>query len=171
MGEFLNQYVKDLHSIIPLGIGSAIILSIFSILYNRWVSDLGEKKDGYTALLVAIGNTVTILIGVAVFSWKAAVLCSLAFIFSGFMMIAGDIKRSSARREKLIAEAQKTPRRKPLPYRAGRLISDAYDELVTVERKLEQVIDSKKYDLIPLILAGVSKSLRHISEARNTEGE
>ena len=169
MGEFLNEYVNDLHTILPLAIGSFILLVMFSILYNRWMTDLGTKKEGYLAFFVAAGNVFTLLAGVAVFSWKAAVLALLAFIVSGTPMIIGDVHRSVVRREQGIAA--KTPRRKPLPYAAHRLIADAYDELVAVEHKLELVIAEKKHELIPLILAGVSKSLRHISEAKNTEGE
>jgi hypothetical protein len=120
MGNFLNQYVTDMNTIIPLGIGSTIILIIFSILYNRWMSDLGNKKDSYTALFVALGNLVTLLI-VAVFSWKSALIALLAFVASGTTMIIGDVYRSVARREQVIAEVKKA-RRKPLPYVAARLI-------------------------------------------------
>ena len=169
MGEFLNQYVTDLHTSIPLVVVAVVLLAVFGVLYNNMMSKLGDKKDGYTALFVAIGNTITLII-VAFFSWKAAVLVFAAFIASGTAMVVGDIVRSIKRREKE-AVAKSSPRRKPLPYAAARLINDAYDELTSTERKLEQVVNQKKTELIPLVLAGVSKSLRFISEAKNTEGE
>ena len=170
MGEFLNSYVKDLQALIPLGIGAALLLIVFSLLYNHWMTALAEKKDGYTALLVAFGNLITLLI-VAVFSWKAAFLCLLTFICSGTAMIIGDIYRSTIHRDEVIAEAKKTPRRKPLPYVAGRLIADAIDELLSAENRIGQAMTEKKYDVIPLIAVSISKSLRFLSEAKSTEGE
>ncbi len=170
MGEFLNSYVKDLQALIPLGIGAVLLLVIFSLLYNHWMTALAEKKDGYTALLVAFGNLVTLLI-VAVFSWKAAFLCLLAFVSSGTAMIVGDIYRSTIHRDEVIAEAKKAPRRKPLPYVASRLIADAIDELLSAENKIGQAMGEKKHELIPLVAVSISKSLHFLSEAKNTEGE
>lgn len=170
MGEFLNQYVTDLRVIIPLAAGATMVLVIFSVLYNRWMSDLGDRKDGYVALFVALGNFMTLLI-VAIFSWKAALLVGIAFIASGTAMIVGDIVRSLRRREEAVAEAKKASRRKPLPYFAGRLINDAYDELIVAENKIGQVINDRKNENIPQIAVSISKALRFLFEAKSTEGE
>lgn len=170
MGEFLNDYVKDLNVIVPLGIGAALVLIIFSVLYNHWMGAMGEKKEGYIAILVAVGNFVTLLI-VSIFSWKAALITLVAFIASGTVMIIGDVYRSTVRREMAATETKKQIRRKPLPYVAGRLMADAFDELVIAERMSEQMIEKKEYEKVPLVLAKITKSLRFLSEAKNTEGE
>lgn len=107
MGNFLNEYVTDLQTIIPLAVGAVLLLIIFSLLYNRAVEDLGTKKEGYTAIFVAIGNIITLLV-VAVFSWKAALLCLIAFAASGTAMIIGDVARSIKRREESVVEAKTT---------------------------------------------------------------
>lgn len=170
MGDFFNGYVKDLQTLITLSVSAVIILAIFSVIYNRWMTDLGEKKDGYTAILVAIGNAFTLLV-VAFISWKAALIVLVAFIADGTAMIAGDIKRASSRREKLIQEAKKTPRRKPLPYYAARLIADAIDDLIAAERKAEQSIETENANELPNIARLISKALRYLVEAKAIEGE
>lgn len=98
MGDFLNEYVQDLQGLHALAGGAIALLVIFSVLYNHWMSDLGDKKDGYIAIFVAIGNAFTLLI-VSVFSWKAAALVLIAFIASGTAMILGDVYRSVSRRQ------------------------------------------------------------------------
>lgn len=170
MGEFLNEYVKDLQMLIPLSIGAALFLVIFSILYNHWVSVLAERKNGYTAIMVAIGNFMTLMI-VAVFSWKAAFVCLLAFVASGTVMIIGDIYRSVLHKEAVIEQAKKTPRRKPLPYVPARLMNDAIDELTVAERLAEQAVEKKSIENIALILSRISKALRFLIEAKSSEGD
>ena len=73
-------------------------LLMFGVAFNYWVGLLGEKKEGYTALLVVIGVGMT-LIGVAIVSWQSALLVLLAFAASGTPMIAGDIYRAVKARE------------------------------------------------------------------------
>ena len=73
-------------------------LLMFGAAFNTWVGHLGDKKEGYTALLVAIGVGMT-LIGVAIVSWQSALLVLLAFAASGTPMIAGDIYRAVRARE------------------------------------------------------------------------
>jgi len=170
MGEFLNQYVTDLQNTIPLAIVAVILLAVFSILYNHWIAAFGEKKDGYTAILVAVGNFVTLLV-VAIFSWKAALIVLMAFVISGTPMVAGDVYRSIVRRERVFNEARKTPRRKPLPYFASERMNNAYDELIIAERKANQVINEKKFEQVPLMAICISKALRYILEAKSSEGE
>jgi len=170
MGNFLNEYVTEMQAIIPLAIGAFLLLAVFSVLYNHWMAALGEKKEGYLAILVAIGNLITLAV-VAVFSWKAALIVLVALTASGTAMILGDVYRAINHREHVATEAKKAPRRKPLPYVAGRLIADAIDELLAAEHKLGQVMTDKKYELIPIIALNVSKSLRHLIEAKSSEGE
>jgi len=73
-------------------------LTMFGLAYNVWIGWLGDRKEGYTALLVMIGVAVT-LIGVAIISWQSALLVLGAFAASGTPMIAGDIYRAVKARE------------------------------------------------------------------------
>ena len=79
---------------------SAVLFALlmFGVVFNNWVGHLGDKKEGYTALLVVIGVGMT-LIGVAIVSWQSALLVLVAFAASGTPMIAGDIYRAVRARE------------------------------------------------------------------------
>ncbi len=72
---------------------------MFGISFNYFVGALEEKKDGILAQLVVAGVGVT-LIGVAIISWKAAVLVLACFAASGIPMIVGENIRSIMLREK-----------------------------------------------------------------------
>lgn len=168
-GEFLNTFVQDLHVLIPVSAAAVAVLFIFSLLYNGWMDKLGDKKDGYTALLVALGNAVTLGV-VAVFSWKAALLVALAFAIDGSAMIYGDIRRTSIRREQ--QTVAKHPRRKALPYAAAYLVNEAIMTLSQVERGMKEMLEGKiedrKLGIHALALKDASAKLQ---EALKTEGE
>ena len=170
MGEFLNNYVKDALNFWLLTGSMAGILALFSVIYNHWMDTLGEKKQGYTALLVALGNGITLL-AVATISWKAAALVAVAFIVSGAAMITGDIRRGSRQRDEQAVKQQR-PRRKALPYAAAGLIDDAIMTLAQVERGLVAVLEGKSDDRkIGLMALAIKDASAKLSEARKVEGE
>jgi hypothetical protein len=76
-------------------------LLMFGLAYNGLVSWLGERKDGYTALLV-VGGVLVTLAGVALIDWQAAVITLAAFAASGIPMILGDIARTISKRERAL---------------------------------------------------------------------
>jgi hypothetical protein len=78
-------------------------LFFFSWGFNYWVGKIGERKRGYTALLVVVG-VMTTLGGVALWDWRSAALAAVAFIFSGIPMIAGDIARYQQEQAALIQD-------------------------------------------------------------------
>jgi uncharacterized membrane protein (DUF485 family) len=80
---------------------AALFLVTFGVAYNWWVGSLANRKEGYVAMLVAIGVAVTLGI-VAVISWQSALLVLGAFVASGTPMIVGDIVRSIRMREQAI---------------------------------------------------------------------
>jgi hypothetical protein len=170
MGQFLNGFAQDGRILLVICVADLIMLAVFSYLYNAWVGKLGEKKNGYTAILVAIGNAVTLLL-VAIVSWKAAVLVSLAFVASGFMMIIGDIQRDQKQREQAAKEAAR-PRRKALPYAARSLIDEASMLLAQVERSIKALLEGKLDDRkIGLMALAVKEASIKLAEARKVEGE
>lgn len=83
----------------------AVALVLFGLWFNDRITHLGEKQEGYTALLVAFGVTVT-LVAVAVISWQSALLTLIAFVLSGSPMIGGDIKRAIDKRQQSIKRMQ-----------------------------------------------------------------
>lgn len=170
MGEFLNSFVKDLQMFWLLSGAGFLILVIFSILFNHWVAELGDKKIGYTAMLVAVGNVVTLAI-VAVISWKAAGLVMVAFVASGLAMILGDVNRSHKQREQVARNAAK-PRRKALPYVACALIDEASMLLASVERGMKALLEGKLDDRkIGLMALNIKEAIIKLNEARRVEGE
>lgn len=86
----------DLSVIIPVSIG----LLLFGILFNLLVSWLGNRKTGYTALLVVVGVSVTVIGTIPVIGLDNALFLGLAFVCSGLPMILGDIWRSIRDRER-----------------------------------------------------------------------
>lgn len=169
MGQFLNEYAQDVHVLVPVALAALAVLAVFSLLFNQWVGGLGVKKDGYTALLVAIGVTITLIL-VAVISWKASILVVLAFVASGSMMIIGDVRRTINQREAEVAEA-KHPRRKALPYVAAGLIDEAIMLLAQVERGMKAHLEGKSDDRKAGLMAlAVKESVSKLQEARRVEG-
>jgi len=86
----------ELSVIIPVLIG----LLLFGILFNLLVAWLGNRKNGYTAMLVVVGVAVTIACSIPVIGLENALFLGLAFACSGLPMILGDIWRSIRDRER-----------------------------------------------------------------------
>lgn len=170
MIPFFNKYVEDAHTLAILAGSGIAFLSIFSVLYNRWMDDLGEKKRGYTALLVAAGNAINLGV-VAAISWRAALVVLAAFFVSGLAMILGDIRRETKRRE-AESKINRRPRRKSLPYAAAGLVDDAAMLVSDAQRELKRALDGK-LDPAKLGKAGISmtEALGKLAEARRVEGE
>ena len=80
-------------------------LFFFGLSYNSLVNYLGERKDGYTALLVVAGVLIT-LGGIALIDWRAAALALAAFAASGTPMVLGDIYCTITKRERAIRMMQ-----------------------------------------------------------------
>jgi hypothetical protein len=76
-------------------------LFFFGWAFNSLVNWLGDRKDGYTSLLVVAGVLVT-LGGVALIDWRAAGLALAGFAASGLPMVIGDVARTVAKREKAL---------------------------------------------------------------------
>ena len=72
----------------------AVLLGLgwFGAAYAAFVYRLGDRQEGYTALLV-VGGVLVTLIGVAIVDLSAAIMCLLAFAASGTPMIVGSIYR------------------------------------------------------------------------------
>ena len=78
--------IGSVSGLVAVGFG----LLLFGVAYNwfvSWMQDNGYD-EGYTAILVVIGNGVTLVI-VALVDWRAAVLVAGAFACSGLPMMAG----------------------------------------------------------------------------------
>ncbi len=82
--------------ILPVLIG----LLLFGILFNLFVAWLGIRQRGYTALLVVIGVSVTLIAAIPVVGLESALFIGLAFACSGLPMILGDIWRAIRERER-----------------------------------------------------------------------
>lgn len=170
MGQFLNSFATDWRVLIAICLADMAVLAVFSVMFNHWVGGLGEKKNGYTALLVAIGNAVTLLL-MAIISWKAAAVAGLAFVVSGTAMIAGDVNRSHKQRELAARNAGK-PRRKALPYAAAGLIDEAIMLLAQVERGMKAMLEGKSDDRKAGLMAlSIKEASQKLIEARKVEGD
>lgn len=169
-GEFLNGFATDTRVLAPVALLLVGILILFSILYNKWMGELGDKKRGYTALLVALGNLVT-LAAVAVISWKAAAVTVVAFAISGLAMIAGDVARGQAQREQA-AHVNGRPRRKALPYAAAGLVDEALMLLADAQRAIKRMLAGDlEAARIGLVGMQITEAVTKLTEARKTEGE
>ena len=78
-------------------------LLMFGIAYAMLIHWLGDRKEGYTSLLVVFGVLIT-LAGVAFLSPFAALLVAAAFIASGIPMIVGNVLGYIIRRERAIQD-------------------------------------------------------------------
>lgn len=74
-------------------------LFMFGLAYNGLVEWLGERKDGYTSLLVVAGVLITLL-GITLIDWRAAALTLAGFGASGLPMVVGEIARTINKRER-----------------------------------------------------------------------
>jgi hypothetical protein len=166
--QFLNTFVSHSQTLVVLVACCAAFLVVFSILFNRWMDDLAEKKRGYTALLVALGVLVNLSV-VAVASWKAAALALVAFSVSGIAMIWGDIRRADHHHQAQ-AEAKK-PRRKALPYSASGLITEAQMALADAQRNIRFVLSTNDASKVGLAGMDVDKAVLKLTEASKVEGE
>ena len=171
MGQFLNSFATDMRVLTAICLADLAVLAVFSVIFNHWVGNLpAERKIGYTALLVAIGNAVTLLL-VAIISWKAAAVAGLAFVFSGTAMIIGDVDRSHKQREQAARQAGK-PRRKALPYAACGLIDEAVMLLAQVERGMKLMLEGKSDDRKAGLMAlSIKEASQKLIEARKVEGD
>ena len=80
-------------------------LFMFGLSFNALINYLGERKDGYVAMLV-VGGVLITLGGIALIDWRAAVLALIGFAASGTPMVLGDIARTVERRERNIRMMQ-----------------------------------------------------------------
>lgn len=65
-------------------------LFCFGCGYAALTAWIGDRKQGYTSLMV-VGGVLVTLLGVALVSWPSALLTAGAFIASGTPMIVGEI--------------------------------------------------------------------------------
>jgi hypothetical protein len=79
----------------------ALCLFLFGVIYNGWMTHLGESKEGYVSFLVAIGVILTLAAG-AMFYPVQALAFLMLFTASGLPMIIGDIARYQQRRREAI---------------------------------------------------------------------
>jgi cation transport ATPase len=79
----------------------AVLLMIFSVLYNYLVEKLGDLQEGYTSLLVVGGVGVTLFGSAFIIGWAQAALVALLFVVSGTPMIMGEIFRAVRNRKAL----------------------------------------------------------------------
>ena len=96
--------LTTVHTFVLLG------LFMFGVLFNAFVTWLGERKRGQTALLVVAGVAVTLL-GVAVVDWQAAMWAALCFVASGSPMVFGEWWRNVVARGEEAAAAREEARR------------------------------------------------------------
>ncbi len=73
-------------------------LFMFGWAFQYFVSNLGNRKDGYLAMFVATGVLVT-LGGAAFISWQAAAIVGACFVASGTPMIVGEIFQAIWKRD------------------------------------------------------------------------
>lgn len=74
----------------------------FGIAYNYFVSRLNRRgwSEGYTAMLVVVGVSITVIGSIAMIGMTNALYMLAAFVASGLPMIAGDVLRHVRKREK-----------------------------------------------------------------------
>lgn len=171
--NFFNDFVEHPQALtIALVFGFGFLVA-FALLFNRWMDDLGEKKRGYTAMLVALGNLVTLAV-VALVSWKASLLVFLAFLASGIPMIWGDVRRSDRTKPALAnpePSAKKAPRRKALPYAAAGLVSEALMSLTDAQRNIRTVLQTNEANRLGLTAMDVDTAILKLTEALKEQGE
>src|SRR5512139_4211041 len=81
-------------------------LFMFGWAFDALVTHLGDKKEGYTSLLV-VGGVLATLLGVALISWQCALLTLAMFTASGTPMIIGEVIRAIHKREQVLAALRK----------------------------------------------------------------
>ena len=154
MGSFFNEFAVNLYPalIVFAGLG----LPTFGYFYNQLMNKLDGKRE-HTSLYVAIGVSVTLLVG-GLFSWKSALMNFALFGLSGLPMIFGEFKRTELKHEK-----EKTPRRKRMPYAANGRIDDANMSATEASRLLGMALREKDPAIRALQLASISHELHNVS--------
>lgn len=167
LGDFLNTSVQDTQNFWSVLAGVVITLVIFGYFYNRRIGSLEEKESIPTSFHVVGGTLITLAI-VAMISWKAAVLCLLAFAIDGAFMIVGDVARAFER----VKKDSRNTRRKPLPYAAAAIIDEAVmalsDSQRMIKNMLKEGVDGKKLGLVGM---QIGEAIQKLIEARKVEGE
>jgi hypothetical protein len=157
MGDFGNEYVSNLHLVLPLAVAIIFILIIFGYFYNRLMDSLKGKE--HTSLYVAGGVIVTIGAG-ALFSWKSALMFTVLFALDGIFMIVGEFRRT---------EKKQSPRRKRMPYAANGLIDDAKMSATELHRHMGQYLQSNDAKQINLMQVEVTTILLKLTELKSIQ--
>jgi Sec-independent protein translocase protein TatA len=78
-----------------------LALLLFGYLYNLLVERLEQigYNRGYTAFLVVVGTTVTLIASIAVIGLESVLKLMVLFAASGLPMIVGDMMRSAKQRK------------------------------------------------------------------------
>lgn len=156
MGAFLNEFAANLLQ--TLAVFAVMFLPGFSYFYNGLMDRLSHRGE-HTSLYVAIGVSVTLLVG-GLFSWKAMALYLVLFALSGVPMIVGEFKRTELRHHE---ETNITMRRKRLPYAANRIIADAHDAAREAQRLIGMALKSNGKNVeTALQLAAVGAEVNEI---------
>lgn len=144
MNDFLNEYATNSMVLAAVGAATGMALALFSTVYNMHMDRRRERV--YTAIYV-VGGVLATLGGMAVISWKAAVLGLAAFAASGLPMVIGDMRRGV--REQARQEQDK--RRKRLPYAEKGLVDQALMEASEAERALGELVSKKELGMVDLM--------------------
>ena len=134
MGEIMNEFVLNSNIWPALVVFDLILLPVFSYFYNRLMDHLKPEGAREHLSLYVVGGVLVTLIGVGIFSWKAALLCLACFALTGPFMIYGEFKRTGKKKD--AKKPSKQSGRKRLPYAAKGCIEDALDTAKEAHRLL-----------------------------------
>jgi len=150
MGDFLNEFAVNL--LPALTVFAMMGLPIFSHFYNQLMDKLANRSE-HTSIYVAIGVAVTVVVG-GLFSWKSALLYAILFGLSGMPMIIGEFRRTE------VKVAEKSLRRRRLPYAANGCIEDAHDAVKEAQRLIGVALKNNGKNVeAALSLAGASTEI------------
>jgi heme A synthase len=86
-----------------------LLLFLFGYLFDKNITKMGNKTEGFSWLMVVLGVAVTQL-GVGVLDmlldWNALFIGALAYVASGLPMIRGAIKRHAEEQQRAIKAAK-----------------------------------------------------------------
>jgi hypothetical protein len=86
-----------------------LLLFIFGYLFDKSITKMGNRTEGFSWLMVVVGVAVT-QIGVGaldmLLDWNALFLGALAYLASGLPMIRGAIKRHAEEQQRAIKAAK-----------------------------------------------------------------
>jgi len=165
MGDFVNEFAVNL--LPALTVFAVMGLPTFGYFYNLLMDRLHWRSE-HTSLYVAIGEFAIIVV-IGLFSWKAAVLSFVGNALAGAFMIAGEFRRTEAKKLQ-----GKSLRRKRLPYAASGCIEDAYDAAQEAQRQLVIAFKSNGENVkcaLPMAQASheLSIALTKLMELRNIQ--